>query len=107
MEEGASAAAYVVISVHANEWTIQEAGDRDPGGARVGAILQALIAREPAEMRPSIKAWLPQAFLPPQVTVIGETPSKDVMMTRLLSDRGRGLPPLEAADVCYWRGDVF
>jgi hypothetical protein len=29
------------------------------------------------------------------------------MMTRLLSDRGRGLPPFTAADVCYWRGDAF
>ena len=26
-------------------WTIEECGDRDPSGARVGAILQALIAR--------------------------------------------------------------
>jgi predicted N-acetyltransferase YhbS len=106
-EEGGSAAAYVVISVHANEWTIEEAGDRDPDAARVGAILQALIAREPAEKRPSIKAWLPDGFLPPQVTIIGETPSKDVMMTRLLSDRARGGPPLTAADICYWRGDAF
>jgi hypothetical protein len=28
---------------------IEECGDRDPSGARVGAILQALIAREPAK----------------------------------------------------------
>ena len=106
-EEGASAAAYVVISVHGNEWTIEEAGDRDPTGARLGAILQALIAREPAEKRPSIRAWLPGGVLPPQVTIIGETPSRDVMMMRALSDRGRGLSPLKAADVCYWRGDAF
>ena len=106
-EEGGSAAAYVVISVHANEWTIEEAGDRDPDAARVGAILQALIAREPAEKRPSIRAWLPDGFLPPQVTVIGETPSKDVMMTLLISDSARGGPPLTAADICYWRGDLF
>ena len=38
-------------------------------------MLQALIAREPAEQRPSIRAWLPDTFLPPQVTVIGEKPS--------------------------------
>jgi GNAT superfamily N-acetyltransferase len=106
-EEGASAAAYVVISVHRSEWTIQEAGDRDPSGARVGAILQALIAREPAEKRPSIKAWLPPAFLPPQVTVVSETASTDVMMVRALSDHARGLRPLAASDVCYWRADVF
>jgi predicted N-acetyltransferase YhbS len=105
-EEGAAAAAYVVISVHGNTWTIEEAGDRDPSGARVGAILQALIAREPAEKRPSIKAWLPDGFLPPQVTVIGEAASKDVMMVRPLSDRAR-FTPLSSAAVCYWHGDAF
>ena len=106
-EEGASAAAYIVISVQGNEWTIEEAGDRDPSGARLGAILQALIAREPAEKRPSIKAWLPDGFLPPQVTIIGETPSPDVMMIKPLSDRARGFRPLDRGGVCYWRGDAF
>jgi len=106
-EEGGSSAAYVVISVHGNEWTIEEAGDRDPGGARLGAILQALIAREPAEKRPSIRAWLPNGFLPPQVTIVGETPSPDVMMIRSLTERGRLMSPLTGADVCYWRADAF
>jgi hypothetical protein len=50
-EEGITAAAYVVISVVENTWTIEEWGDRDPSGARVGAMLQALIAREPAIRR--------------------------------------------------------
>lgn len=106
-EEGGSAAAYVVISVRKGDWTIEEAGDRDASGARCGAILQALIAREPSESRPSIKAWLPDGFVPPQVTIIGETPSPDVMMIKPLSDRARGLPPLARGDVCYWRGDAF
>ena len=69
--------------------------------------LQALIAREPAEQRPSIRAWLPPGFLPPQVTVIGEQPSAEVMMVRALSDRGRPATPLTPADVCYWHGDLF
>jgi GNAT superfamily N-acetyltransferase len=106
-EEGASAVAYVVISVHAGEWTLQEIGDRDPAGARAGALLQALIAREPAEKRPSIRAWLPDGFLPPQVTIVGETPSADVMMLRPLTDRGRPGPPLTGSDVCFWRSDHF
>src|SRR5205809_5809510 len=55
-EEGASAVAYVVISVKAGTWIVEEMGDRDPAGARAGAILQALIAREPAERRPLITA---------------------------------------------------
>jgi predicted N-acetyltransferase YhbS len=106
-EEGASAAAYVVISVQGSVWTLQEAGDRDPNGARVGAILQALIAREPAEKRPSIRAWLPDGFLPPQVTIIGEKPSAEVMMMKKLNDRLRTAPPVESKDVWFWRGDHF
>jgi predicted N-acetyltransferase YhbS len=106
-EEGASAVAYVVIGVRGHAWTIEEAGDRDPGGARLGAILQALIAREPSQKRPSITAWLPDQFLPPQVTIIGETPSSEVMMIRPLSDRARGLRPLAPADVLFWHGDAF
>ena len=106
-EEGASAVAYIVMSVLGSAWTIEEAGDRDPNGARLGAILQALIAREPAEKRPAITAWLPDGFLPPQVSIIGETPSKDVMMIRALNDSVRGLRPLTPADVCYWHGDAF
>jgi hypothetical protein len=50
-EEGVSAVAYVVLTVNAGGWTLEEAGDRDPAGARLGAILQVLLAREPS--RPS------------------------------------------------------
>jgi len=69
-EEGASAVAYVVISVKGNEWTIESCGDRDPAGARLGAILQVLIAREPSETRPRIRAWLPMTLRPPQVEIV-------------------------------------
>jgi GNAT superfamily N-acetyltransferase len=106
-EEGASAVAYVVISVHGHEWTLEEMGDRDPAGARAGAILQALIAREPAEQRPSIKAWLPDGFLPPQITIVGEKASADVMMIRPLTARGKPSSPLAPASVFYWHGDHF
>ena len=106
-EEGASAVAYVVLGVQGNGWTLEEAGDRDPSGARVGAILQALIAREPAEKRPSITAWLPDGFLPPQVTIVGEKPSAEVMMIKALTDRGKPGSPLAPADVCYWHADHF
>src|SRR5581483_9940476 len=58
-EEGASAVAYVSIMQRGDEWTIDAAGDRDPAGARLGAIMQALIAREPSERRPTIRGSLP------------------------------------------------
>ena len=85
-EEGASAVAYVVISAHAGEWRIEECGDRDPGGARLGALLQVLIARDPAERRPAIRAALPHGFMPPQLSAIASEPSPEIMMVRALCD---------------------
>jgi GNAT superfamily N-acetyltransferase len=106
-EEGASAVAYVVIGVKGSAWTLEAAGDRDPTGARVGAILQVLIARDPAERRPTITAWLPAGFLPPQVTVVAERPSAEVMMIRPLTARGTPSSPLKESDLLYWHGDLF
>jgi GNAT superfamily N-acetyltransferase len=105
-EEGITAAAYVVISVVGNTWTIEECGDRDPSGARVGAMLQALIAREPVERRPTIRAWLPAGFVPPQVAIVSEKPSTHVMMVRALGPT-IVQPRLSGEDVLYWLGDVF
>lgn len=106
-EEGASAVAYVVVSTHGGEWTIDSCGDRDPAGARLGAILQVLIARDPAERRPQITAWLPSNLRPPQIVVERETEAKDVMMVRALSDRAKSIAALSPQDVCYWKGDLF
>jgi hypothetical protein len=105
-EEGITAAAYVVISVAGDSWTIEECGDRDPTGARVGAILQALIAREPVERRPTIRGWLPHGFVPPQVTIVSATPSTHLLMVRSLGSMG--VPPRLSGDqVLYWHGDIF
>ena len=105
-EEGITAAAYVVISIAGGAWTIEECGDRDPSGARVGAILQALIAREPAERRPRIRGWLPPGLVPPQVTIVSATPSTDLMMIRFLGTTVVQ-PPLSGNDVLYWRSDIL
>jgi hypothetical protein len=105
-EEGITAAAYLVISIVGGAWTIEECGDRDPSGARVGAILQALIAQEPAERRPVIRGWLPPRFAPPQVTVRVVGPSEETIMIGALSSRIEA-PRLSADDVLYWRNDVF
>jgi predicted N-acetyltransferase YhbS len=104
-EEGASAAAYVVVTVRGSDWTVEEAGDRDPSGARVGAILQTLLAREPVEQRPTIRGRLPAGFLPPQLSVAETEPTADVMMIRPLGTAR--IAPLAEADVLYWQSDVF
>lgn len=104
-EEGITAAAYVIVSVVGDTWTLEECGDRDPSGARVGALLQALIAREPVERRPTIDAWLPLRFLPPQVTIVSAKPSAHTMRVRLLGSRA--IVPLSGDDVLFWRNDLF
>ena len=93
-------------ALSADLWTLEECGDRDASGARVGALLQALIAREPAEQRPTIRAWLPPRFLPPQLTIASAAPSTDTVWVRALGSRTM-VPPLSADDVLYWRNDIL
>jgi GNAT superfamily N-acetyltransferase len=105
VEEGASAVAYVLLSQNANGWTLEEAGDRDPAGARLGAMLQVLIAREPTHAPPLIRTWWPRAFsVPPQLEMIDRSDARDLFMLRALTD----VPlPRDAAEVFYWRSDYF
>ena len=105
-EEGITAAAYVILTVVGEAWTLEECGDRDASGARVGALLQALIAREPVEQRPTIHAWLPHRFLPPQVTIASATPSGQAIRVRMLGSSAMVLP-LSADDVLFWRNDFL
>jgi hypothetical protein len=105
-EEGITAAAYVVISVIGGTWMIEECGDRDASGARVGALLQALIAREPVESRPLIRGWLPPGFLPPQVTITSAAPALPVLFACALSARVQRLQ-LSVSDVMYWHNDLL
>jgi hypothetical protein len=104
-EEGASAAAYVILSENANGWTLDEAGDRDPAGARLGGMLQVLVEREPARPTPLIRAWWPRSFpVPPQLELKDRVDARDLFMIRPLADVAI---PTRAADVFYWRGDYF
>jgi hypothetical protein len=105
VEEGATAVAYALTSVDGNGWTLTEAGDRDPAGARLGALLQVLIAREPSRHRPVIRAWWPRGFpVPPQVQLTDRHDASDVLMIRSL--QGLSLPS-SGHDVFYWRSDFF
>ncbi len=104
-EEGASAVAYVVLSVNANGWTLEEAGDRDPAGARLGAMLQVLVAREPSHRTPLIRAWWPRSMpVPPQLELTDRGDARDLFMVRPLADVAM---PETADDVFYWRSDYF
>ncbi len=104
-EEGASAVAYVILSENANGWTLEEAGDRDPAGARLGAMLQVLVEREPSRPTPLIRAWWPRAFpVPPQLELADRIDARDLFMVRPLADVAI---PTRPDEVFYWRSDYF
>jgi GNAT superfamily N-acetyltransferase len=105
-EEGASAVAFVLLTVSRTGATLEACGDRDPSGARVGAILQVLRARTPKERVPDIAAWLPSGFCPPQVTIVKQRPASELMMIKSLRDDLR-VDDLRAEDIVYWHGDAF
>lgn len=106
-EEGHQAVAYVLSTIHQGRWFIEDAGDRDPTGARVGAMLQVMLARTPHQPVPEIDAWFPHGFAPPQITRTDRQRTTEVLMIRPLKDRALPLPPLEASQVVYWRSDYF
>lgn len=106
-EEGHAAVAFIIASIEGNQWFIDDAGDRDPAGARVGAMLQAMLARTPADEPPVIRSWWPLAAVPPQLTVADTCPVNGVLMIRPLKDRRLPLPPLEAQEVVHRRLDYF
>ena len=105
-EEGASAVAYVVLSQNQYGWTLEEAGDRDPAGARLGAMFEVLLAREPSLRDPIIRAWWPRGFpTPPQLTLSNRNSPKDVFMVRPLA---AGIEvPSGPEEVFWWRSDYF
>jgi GNAT superfamily N-acetyltransferase len=104
-EEGASAVAYALLHQNVNGWTLEEAGDRDPAGARLGAILQTLVAREPAAPAPLIRAWWPSIFpVPPQLELTAPSPARDLFMIRAL---GEVDVPSRAEELFYWHSDAF
>ncbi len=107
VEEGHQAVAYLVCTSHDGRWIIDQAGDRDPSGARLGAILQVMLARHPSEELPEIRAWWPHGLVPPQLRVTTTTPVDGVLMIRPLRDRTLPLPPLAAEEVVYWHADYF
>jgi GNAT superfamily N-acetyltransferase len=104
-EEGASAVAYIVLGVNQHGWTLEEAGDRDPAGARLGAMLQVLVAREPFQRTPIIRAWWPRLMpVPPQLELVDRSDAKDLFMVRPLAGLAM---PTGPDDVFYWRSDYF
>ena len=106
VEEGAGAVAFAILTVTADDVVLEMCGDRDPTGARVGALLQVLRARTPAEPVPDISCFLPPGWLPPQLEIVSTSLVREVMMVRPLTP-GVLRSPLTEKDVLYWHGDLF
>ena len=106
-EEGHRPVAYVLITRGPAGAVLEECGDRDPTGARIGAMLQVLAARTPAEPSAPMRTWLPPALRPPQVCVIEQAPParQDIMMLRPLGPMASSEQSL--SPVVYWQTDVF
>ena len=106
VEEGAGAVAFAILTVTQVDTILEMCGDRDPTGARVGAMLQMLRARTPAEAAPLLSASLPAGWLPPQVEIESSETIREVMMVRPLK-AGVLERKLTEQDVLYWHGDMF
>ncbi len=105
VEEGGRAAAYAIISIVGTTWLVEACGDCDPSGARVGAILQTLVATEPMERRPLIQAWWPSPVIPPQVAEVSARPSADALWVHPLVS-SRAAAALDRGDIRLWRLDL-
>jgi hypothetical protein len=103
-EEGMRAVAYVIITVTRDGWRLEECGDHDPTGARVGALLQVLLARETAERRPQITACLPSGFQPPQVSIGAPIAAKPRLWLKVFGDDGQ-ISAAADARIAWWDGD--
>ncbi len=104
-EEAQRAVAYVIVTRVPQGLVLEDCGDRDPAGARVGAILQVLAAREPSAPAMRLHAWLPRSFRPPQIRIVHDQAASEIMMVRPLGSRSPTLD--EAGETIYWNLDVF
>jgi predicted N-acetyltransferase YhbS len=103
-EEGHRAVAYVLLTRGPAGVFLEECGDRDPSGARIGAMLQVLTARTPAEAPLRMRAWMPASLRPPQLRVLAREPAAELMMVKVLgpeADRVRLEP------IMLWQSEVF
>jgi GNAT superfamily N-acetyltransferase len=104
VEEGGRAAAYAVVLAAGDYWMVTECGDRDPSGARVGALIETMLSR-PGPRAARILAWLPPDFLPPQLRVLWRERPAVVMMAAPLGGFVLDVPHRD--QVSWWHADAF
>jgi len=103
-EEGYRAAAYIIVSRGPEGTVLEECGDRDPRGSRIGALLEALMERDPSNPDRTLQAWLPPGLHPPQLPFSNPSPAREVMMLAQISPSPH---PRVSPSARYWSTDVF
>lgn len=99
-EEGYRAAAFIIVSRGPDGLVLEDCGDRDPSGARIGALLEAYVERDPSHPDRTLRAWLPAGLHPPQVRLHAPFDAPEIMMVRH--------PPSDpVAHPTWWSLDVF
>jgi hypothetical protein len=104
-EEGHRPVAYVFITRGPRGAVLEECGDYDPSGARIGAMLQVLAARNPSDPALHLIGWLPPSIRPAQIAVTEGVAPAEIMMIRPLRDVASSFEDLTPA--VYWQTDVF
>ncbi|MFI5177757.1 MAG: GNAT family N-acetyltransferase [Vicinamibacterales bacterium] len=102
-EEAHRAVAYVVLTRGPHGVYLEDCGDCDPTGARVGAMLQTLAARTPAGAPLRFRAWLPAGWRTTQWRVVSDAATDEIMMVR---PPGEDLP-IAPDQIVYPHLDVF
>ena len=97
----------LVCVSHLGTWFIEDAGDRDPSGARLGAMLQLMLSRHSGEAPPGIRGWLAALAAPATDPGQRREPDAGGPDDPPLKDCTLPLPPLSAAEVIFWHGDYF
>lgn len=103
VEEAYRAVAYVVIARGPHGVVIEDCGDCDPSGARVGAMLHTLVLRNSAEPILRCRASLPLGFDSPCWRVLSHAAPDEIMMVKSL---GESLTIIDGQTV-YPHLDVF
>lgn len=104
-EEGHKPVSYLIVSRGPEGTRLEECGDRDPRGSRVGAMLEVLVEREPSLDDRQFRAWLPAGFHPPQVRLQPAGPAAEIMMVRGIGHT-EPIPPPTSGLTC-WASDIF
>lgn len=105
-EEGHKPVSYLIVSRGPEGVRLEECGDRDPRGSRIGAMLEAFVERDPSLETRQIRGWLPPGLHPPQVRLEAPAPAAEIMMVRGIGEGAGPLTP-PASGVVFWGSDVF